>query len=158
MPEMITTTATLRRLRMSPRKVRLVVALIRGRKVDEALAQLQFAKKIAARPILKLLQSAVANAAHNHQLQRDSLTIKSVTVDGGQILYRWQPRAMGRATPIRKRTSHVTIILEGEMTEKTGKPKLKKKEAEAPGDENTKSEPRLPAPAGNPKEIKNPKS
>lgn len=118
MADAVQTTATLNRLRMSPRKVRLAAALIRGRRAAEARLQLQFAKKAAARPILKLLQSAVANAAHNHQLALESLVVKSVTVDGGQILYRWQPRAMGRATPIRKRTSRITIVLEGEVNQK----------------------------------------
>lgn len=126
MAQAVQTTATLNRLRMSPRKVRLAAALIRGRRAAEARLQLQFARKAAARPILKLLQSAIANAAHNHRLAPESLVVKSVTVDGGQILYRWQPRAMGRATPIRKRTSQVTIMLEGELDVKAKKSESKK--------------------------------
>jgi len=125
-----TSRATLRGLRMSPRKVRLLASLIRGRRVDDARLQLQFAAKFAARPLLKLLQSAVANAVENHDLKSDSLVVKSVTVDGGPILYRFQPRAMGRATPIRKRTSHITIVLEGEMKTKGAKRKTKDEKAD----------------------------
>ena len=109
------TTATLKSLRMSPRKVRLVTDLIKGLPVAQALVQLEFLPKHAARPVLKLLQSAVANAKHNHSLKIDSLVIKNVVVDGGAILYRWMPRAMGRATPIRKRTAHITMVLTGDV-------------------------------------------
>jgi len=123
-----TSQATLRGLRMSPRKVRLITNLIRGRRVSDARLQLQFATKLATRPIFKLLQSAVANAVENHGLERDSLVVASVTVDGGPILYRSQPRAMGRATPIRKRTSHVKIVLAGEVDEKNSKIKKQKQE------------------------------
>lgn len=138
MAQAVRTIATLNRLRMSPRKVRLAAALIRGRRAAEARLQLQFARKAAARPILKLLQSAIANAAHNHRLAPESLVVKSVTVDGGQILYRWQPRAMGRATPIRKRTSHVTITLAGEVDTKKSKVishKSKVTKSEVPAEE-----------------------
>lgn len=116
---MPTAHALLKNLRMSPQKVRLVVDLIRGKKVDEALVELQYLKKHAARPVLKLLQSAIANAKENHGLLVESLRIKTATVDGGPIIHRSTHRAFGRATPIRKRTSHVKIILEGkEQTSK----------------------------------------
>lgn len=105
---------------MSPRKVRLVVDLIRGLKTEEAIQQLQVSIKQAAKPVLKLLQSAMANAKHNHGAEGD-LTIKTIFVDGGTVLKRWMPRAMGRATPVKKRTSHITIILEGENKEKKSK-------------------------------------
>lgn len=110
-----TATAKLNNLRMGPRKVRLVVDLIRGRKVADALTQLQFMKKHAARPVMKLIQSAIANAAHNHQLEEDTLVITEAYVDGGPMLHRWMPRAMGRATPIRKRTSHITLVIAGDV-------------------------------------------
>ncbi len=111
---------------MGPRKVRLLVDIIRGMKVAEARIQLAFSKKNAARPLLKLLESAVANAKHNHEMIEDGLIIKEAFVDGGPVLKRWMPRAMGRATPIRKRTSHVTLVLEGEINKKAEKVKKDK--------------------------------
>jgi len=111
-------TAKLRNLRMSPRKVRLLIDLVRGLSVDKALHQLQFSKRAAARPVRKLIESAVANAAHNDQMDPSTLVVKTAFVDGGAILYRWMPRAFGRATKIRKRTSHITVILEGDIIEK----------------------------------------
>lgn len=98
-------------IRMSPRKLRLVIDLIRGLDVEEATSQLRFMAKAGAGPVLKLLNSCVANAVNNFKLKRENLYIKTVTVDGGPVLKRWQPRAFGRATPIRKRSSHILIIL-----------------------------------------------
>lgn len=103
--------AKLNRLRMSPRKVRLVAGLIRRMNVKDAETQLEFLNKAAAKPMLKLLQSAIANAKHNHNLDENKLWISHLTVDGGKTLKRWQPRAFGRAGAIRKRTSHVTMKL-----------------------------------------------
>jgi large subunit ribosomal protein L22 len=103
--------ASLNYLRMSPQKVRLVVDLIRGRAVEEALNILTFSPKAAARPLGKLLKSAVANADQKGGLDLDKLVVKTATVDEGPTWRRWLPRAQGRATRIRKRTSHVTIIL-----------------------------------------------
>lgn len=123
----IETTAKLNNLRMSPRKIRLVIDLIRGMKAQKALTQLTFSKKHAARPVLKLLQSAIANAKHNHEMDEENLKISRVFVDGGSILYRWMPRAMGRATPIRKRTSHITLVLEGESAKTVNKEKKAEK-------------------------------
>ncbi len=97
---------------MSPRKVRLVADIIRGLKTDQAIAQLEVANKAAARPVLKLLNSAIANAEHNFKLESNSLIVKTIYVDGGPVLKRSTPKAFGRATPIHKRTSHITIILE----------------------------------------------
>ena len=104
-------TAKLRHLRMGPRKVRLVADLIRGKDVEEALSILQFANKRSAVPLAKLLKSAVANADQK-ELDIDRLYIKAITVDGGPTIKRFRPRAMGRATPILKRTSHVSIALD----------------------------------------------
>ncbi len=98
-------------LRMSPRKIRLVAGLIRGLEVEKARIQLEFNKKIASKPLLKLLDSAIANAVENFNADRSNLMVKSVTVDGGPTLKRWMPRAHGRATPLRKRTSHVILTL-----------------------------------------------
>jgi len=103
--------ATLRHLRISPRKVRLIVDLIRGRGIEEALNFLTFSKKAAAQPVAKLLRSAVANADDKGDHDLDKLFVKTAFVDEGSTWRRWRPRAMGRATRIRKRTSHVTLEL-----------------------------------------------
>jgi len=98
-------------IRMSPMKMRLVTNLIKKLPVGQALDQLQFTNKVAARPVVKLLNSAIANAEHNFELAKDNLFIKEITVGEGPTLKRWLPRAHGRATPLRKRTSHVNLVL-----------------------------------------------
>jgi large subunit ribosomal protein L22 len=112
---------------MSPRKVRLVVDAVRGMSVEPALAQLTFMSRAAARPVRKLLESAIANAEHNFKLDREGLFIKAALVNQGPTLKRWRPRAMGAAAPILKRTSHVTLVLES----RTGAKKEPAKKAEA---------------------------
>jgi large subunit ribosomal protein L22 len=102
--------ATLRNYRQSPRKVRLVADLVRGKRVEDALITLTFAGKRASKPLEKLLASAVANAK-NASLDLDKLVVKEIRVDGGAILYRRRPRSRGMANPIRKRTSHINIVL-----------------------------------------------
>ena len=104
-------TAKLRFLRIGPRKVRLITNLIRGRKAQKAVDMLTLLNKRNAKPVLKLLQSAVANAKHNYNLPVESLHIETIMVDGGPVLKRWMPKAHGRATPLRERTSHITLIL-----------------------------------------------
>ncbi|OGH60195.1 MAG: 50S ribosomal protein L22 [Candidatus Magasanikbacteria bacterium RIFCSPHIGHO2_01_FULL_33_34] len=125
--EKLQTKVTLRKLRVAPRKVRLLIDLIRGMQVNKAIAQLQISSKHSSEPVLKLLKSAIANAKHNHQIKPETLVIKVAFVDGGETLHRWTPKAMGRATPIRKRTSHITLVLEGEVDEKLAKKKIKEK-------------------------------
>jgi ribosomal protein L22 len=98
-------------VRTSARKARLVCDHIRGKDVVEARAILAYTPRAAAKPWLKLLESAVANAEHNHELVGDELRIAAVHADEGPTLKRYRPRAMGRATRIRKRTSHLTITL-----------------------------------------------
>ena len=98
-------------VRMSPRKVRLVTGLLPGLKVEAARNQLAFLPKAAALPVLKVLNSAAANAVNNFKLDEASLVIKAATADQGPALERWRARAMGRAAPIKKRTSHITIVL-----------------------------------------------
>lgn len=117
-------------IRMSPRKVRLVVNIIRGLKANEALDQLNFIKKRAVQPVEKLIISAIANAKNNFELDQDNLYIKEIRVNEGPTLHRWMPRARGRATPIRKRTSHISLILGELVVSSTAK--AKKKEVEAP--------------------------
>ncbi|MCC6563481.1 50S ribosomal protein L22 [Candidatus Uhrbacteria bacterium] len=103
--------ANLRHLRMSPRKVRLVVNTIRGLSVSAAETRLSFLPKLAAQPVLKLLRSAVANAEHNFKLDKKDLYVRHIVADGGPTLKRFRPRAFGRAAPIRKRTTHISLIL-----------------------------------------------
>jgi ribosomal protein L22 len=103
--------AQARYVRTSARKARLVCDHIRGKDVAEARAILAFTPRAAAKPWLKLLESAVANAEHNHELVGEELRIAAVHADEGPTLKRFRPRAMGRATRIRKRTSHLTIEL-----------------------------------------------
>jgi ribosomal protein L22 len=100
-----------RYVRTSARKARLVCDHIRGKDVEQARAILSFTPRGAAKPWLKLLESAIANAEHNHELVGDELKIASVHADEGPTLKRYRPRAMGRATRIRKRTSHLSITL-----------------------------------------------
>ncbi len=104
--------ATLRYLHIAPRKVGLVVNAIKGLSVNEAEAQLMFRAKRSSHPVLKLLRSAVANAKNNFKLNPENLIVKEIRVDQGPMLKRFLPRAMGRATPIHKKMSHVSITLE----------------------------------------------
>lgn len=103
--------AYLKNLQISPRKVRLVADLVRGLDVSRAENVLRFCDKKSAPALLKLMNSAVANAVNNNKAEKAGLYVKSVLVDEGFTLKRWKPRAMGRATPIRKRASRVTIVV-----------------------------------------------
>ena len=98
-------------IRLSPRKVRQVMDLIRGKKIGEALAILKFTPKRAAAAIEKVVKSAVANAEHNQELDKDALFIAEAFVDQGPTLKRTSPRAMGRADLMRRRTSHITVVV-----------------------------------------------
>ncbi len=104
--------AVSRHLRIAPRKARLVVDLIRGKNVGEALQILDFVPKKGARLVAKTLKSVIANAESRQRVDVDRLYVSRVMVDGGTTLKRFLPRAHGRATPIRKRTSHVTIVVD----------------------------------------------
>lgn len=113
----MTAMARQRHVRMSPRKVRLVVDQIRGKSVNEAYALLQFSKKAAAEPVGKALRSAVANAQVKSQdeggvLDVDELFVREAYVDEGPTLRRWRAAAQGRAAPRRHRTSHITVVVE----------------------------------------------
>jgi large subunit ribosomal protein L22 len=104
--------ASVKNVRISPRKARLVVDAVRGRSVSDALSILAFTRKKAALPVEKLLKSAVANAMDSHGVNDvDTLVIDQIMVDEGPALKRFTPRARGRATPIRKRTSHIRVTL-----------------------------------------------
>jgi large subunit ribosomal protein L22 len=128
--------ATQRSTRQSPYKMRLVIDEIRGKSVNDALAYLAFSKKHAAKQIEKTLRSAVANAEHaaregNEPLDVDALTITRAVVNEGPKLKRFTPAAMGRATPIQKRTSHVEIVLTEKKVEAKPKPAPAKPKAAA---------------------------
>jgi len=122
--------AKAKHIKISPRKVRLVVDIVRGKNVGNALNQLKFTNKKAAGPIQKLIDSAIANAINDFELTKDNLFIKEIRVDEGATMKRWMPRARGRATPIRKRTSHITLVL-GEVVN-SGKTGAKKQKLEKP--------------------------
>lgn len=96
---------------MSPSKARQVVDLIRGRHVDDARRVLRYTQRGASVPVAKVLESAVANAEHNHGLPTDDLVVARAWVDEGPTLRRYRPRALGRATRIRKRTCHISIMV-----------------------------------------------
>lgn len=104
--------AKLRNVRLSPRKARLVVDMVRGKAIQDALNILRFSPQKTAPILSKLLKSAVANAEQKGVSDVDQLFVKTVTVDQGPVLKRFLPRAMGRASRIRKPTSHITVVLD----------------------------------------------
>ena len=104
--------AKLRFVRVSPRKARLVADLVRGKGSEEAVNTLAFTRKASAKMIGKLLKSAIANATQKKTIDVDRLFVKRITVDQGPTMKRFMPRALGRATTIRKRTSHISIVLD----------------------------------------------
>jgi large subunit ribosomal protein L22 len=99
-------------VRISPQKVRLVCDQIRGKRVEEALSVLEFTPRKGAKIVAKVLRSGIANAENNQNLDVDSLFVKRIEVGPGPTLKRFLPRAQGRATPLLKRTSHITIVLD----------------------------------------------
>ena len=103
--------ASARYVRIAPRKARLIADQVRGMHIEKARALLQFSPRGAAHDIHKLINSAAANAENNHDLIGDEMRVSSITVDEGPTLRRFRPRAMGRATPINKRTSHIRVAL-----------------------------------------------
>jgi ribosomal protein L22 len=116
-PAPIVVRASSRYVRVAPRKARLIADQVRGLQIDRARALLQFSPRSAAEDIGKLIESAAANAENNHDLVADEMRVAEITVDEGPTLRRFRPRALGRATPINKRTSHIAVALspEGEI-------------------------------------------
>ena len=108
--------ATAKYIHMSPRKVRLVVDLVRGLGIEEARRQLMFSPKAAAKPVLKVLNSAVANAENNFSMDTTNFVVSEAFVNEGPTFHRFRPRAHGRAAAIRKRMSHITVEV-GEVSE-----------------------------------------
>lgn len=106
-------TALARGVRMSPRKLSLVASLVRGRTVADALVILEHTPKRAAKPVLKAIASAKANAVTNHSADANSLIIEHLTVTAGARIKRFRPAAMGRALPYQKKTSHIKVVVSG---------------------------------------------
>jgi len=121
------TRAKIKHLRISAKKVRLATGFLKGMDVEQARHQLRFTTKASARHMLKLLNSAIANAEKNQEQEKDNLFIKDIVVDEGATLKRSQPRAFGRAGAIRKRSSHVTVVLGEKQPSKSKKKKTDKK-------------------------------
>jgi len=117
-------------LRISPKKARPVIALIRGKHIDEALAIMKYTPKKAARMIYKVLYSAMSNAVNNHDMDRDRLIVHRAYVDEGPRLKRLKPRAFGRADIIKRRFSHITVELR-EMTDEEYERFLRREKEEA---------------------------
>jgi large subunit ribosomal protein L22 len=104
--------ATARHVHIGPRKARRVIDMIRGLPAEQALATLRLGPQAATEPVAKTLASAIANAEHNNQLDPRTLVVAAAYVDGGPTMKRFRPRAQGRAYRIRKRTSHITVVVE----------------------------------------------
>ena len=104
--------ALARQIRISPQKARLVADLVRGKDVGTAINTLRFMPKKGARILRKIIESAVANASQNEAIDVDTLYVKTIFIDGGPMMKRIRPRAMGRASRILKRTSHITVVLD----------------------------------------------
>ena len=104
--------ATAKTVRIAPRKVRLVIDLIRGKDCKEALGILELTPNHAADAVKKVLKSAMANATHNHQLDEEKLYVKECYANEGITIKRWMPRAKGSASQILKRTSHITVVVD----------------------------------------------
>ncbi len=117
-------------IRMSPTKIRLVADLVRGLETNKALSQLAYSKKWAAKPVEKLVNSAVANAVNNFELDKNNLYIREIKVNEGPVIKRWMPKAFGRAGQILKRTSHIDLVL-AEIKE-SGRKEAKAKKIEEP--------------------------
>jgi ribosomal protein L22 len=113
-PVAIVVRASSRYVRIAPRKARLIADQVRGLHIDQARALLRFSPRGAAHDIGKLIESAASNAENNHDLVADEMKVSEITVDEGPTLKRFRPRALGRATPIHKRTSHIAVALSPE--------------------------------------------
>ena len=118
--------AILRNLRIAPRKTRDVIDLVRGKNATEAKTILSFTTRKSAPIVLKLLNSAIASAEHDFKLAKENLFVSKVFVDEGTKLKRWHPMSRGRAYPIEKRTSHITIVLDTLENKKESKRELRK--------------------------------
>lgn len=121
-------TAYLRSLRIAPRKVRLVTGVLKGRDAVAAKHQLQYLPKRSSLPLSKLIDSALANAQNNFGLVKENMRVKDIVVDGGPVLKRFKPKGFGSTSPLAKRTSHVTVILEEKVPGLKSEKKIKTEE------------------------------
>lgn len=158
---MKTQTAKLRYVQLAPRKVRLAATMLKGLSVNEAEAQLLVNPQRANVALLKLLRSAVSSAKQNAKLNSENLFIKEIRVDGGPMLKRYMPRAMGRATPIQRKSSHVILVLaEAEKSKsarfKIVKPEKISKREKAQKTKETKREKEMEKAKASEHEIKKP--
>lgn len=113
-------------IKVSPKKAREVASIIRGKNAKEAREMMKFMPQASSSEIYKVVSSAVANAQHNFSLEPDALTISKITIDGGPALKRYRPRARGRVSNIKRKTSHITVIVSGDVkTKKVAAPKPK---------------------------------
>ena len=124
-------------VRMSPRKVGVVAALVRGRTIADALTILEHTPRRSAEPVLKTINSAKANAEHNHNLKPDTLKIVEISVSPGPRLKRYRPAARGRALPFQRRTSHIRVVVTGD--ERVAKKAVAKSEAKTKATSSTAS-------------------
>jgi large subunit ribosomal protein L22 len=152
--------AEVKYLRIAPRKARLAAELIKRKKAEQAQTVLEFAVKKGTKPILKLLNSAIASAKNNFQMDPSNLYVSKITVDEGPKFKRWMPRSRGSAYPIQKKTSHITIVLneivEGKkIKKKTAPTKAAADKEERPETvkEKPKFEPKKEIEAAKPKQI-----
>ena len=122
--------AVARHVRVTPMKARRVVDIVRGKSVEDALAILKFAPQAAAEPVAKVIASAAANAQNNLDLDPSTLVVATAYVDEGATLKRFQPRAQGRAFRIRKRTCHITVIVESVASRSTASNRNRRKGAQ----------------------------
>lgn len=106
-------------IRMSPRKLRKVADAVKGEELEEIITNLRFIRKRAAKPLLKAINSAVANAQNNHEIERDELRLKSLEINEGPTFKRWRPVARGMAHPYEKKTSHIKIVLTDDSSPKS---------------------------------------
>ena len=123
-------TAHLRSLRIAPRKVRSVVRVIKGLDAVTAQHQLRYLTKRSSHPLVKLLDSALANARNNHSLVRENMRIKDIIVGGGPVFKRFEPKGFGSVSPIAKRTSHITLVLEEKVPGLKAERKVKEEKIE----------------------------
>lgn len=139
MSQELTAKATLKELRLAPRKVSLVASLVRGRSVEDAIVILNNTPKRAAKPLLKLIESARANAMNNHNMKAEGLRITTLSVTAGPRLKRYRPVSRGMAHPYQKRTSNILVIVSGEAkparkAAKKAEPKTEEKVEDKPAE------------------------
>jgi large subunit ribosomal protein L22 len=161
MVEEQTARAVAKYVRVAPRKVRLVTDLIRGHSAEEAVNILRFTTKQASKAVLKVLSSAIANAKQNAKVKEENLHVSQAYVDEGPTLKRFRPRAMGRASRIKKRTSHITIVVAERLAEegtKETKTTLDRRGFPAPRKKRRGADARPPSRGAKPRPKKEEKS